>query len=144
MIRRELPLTKSRESGQGLSHREERGFSFVLAPAAADHALELNCLVQGFCFSLIGKFFVFNLSYGNGLSASLLGPNGDRPDKAQQLPSDRGDDFPLILACHSQLPVTLVQAILRLPCDLDDVRWNAFMALTQLLPNARQVSIAPG
>jgi hypothetical protein len=42
MIRRELPLTLSASPANGLSHRDERGFSFVLAPAAADLVLELD------------------------------------------------------------------------------------------------------
>ena len=87
MIRRELPLTKSRESGQGLSHREEQGFSFVLAPAAADHALELNCLVQSFCFSLLESFLflIFHTAMGcrqvcSALTAiAQIKPSSSRP-----------------------------------------------------------------
>jgi hypothetical protein len=59
MIRRELPLTTHASSAKGLSQIDGRGFSFVLAPAAADLVLELNCVVQRFVFSLVGKVFVF-------------------------------------------------------------------------------------
>jgi hypothetical protein len=33
---------------------------------------------------------------------------------------DRRNGLPLILACHGQLHVTLVQAVLRFPCNLGD------------------------
>ena len=73
-----------------------------------------------------------------------LGLDGDGPDEAQQFSSDCGHDLPLILACHGQLHVALVQAILRLPCDFDDLRRNSLMSFTQLFSDAGQVSIAPG
>ena len=58
MIRRELPLTNGASPAEPVAYFR-RGFSFVLAPAAAEPVLELNRLVQGFCFSLVGKVFVF-------------------------------------------------------------------------------------
>lgn len=48
MIRRELPLTTTASPANGLAQKYERGFSFVLAPAAADLVLELDCVIQGF------------------------------------------------------------------------------------------------
>jgi len=59
MIRRELPLTTNASPAIGLSQISGRGFSFVLAPATADLVLELDCVVQGFAFSLVGKVFAF-------------------------------------------------------------------------------------
>ena len=56
MIRRELPPTTTASPAR-LVANFRRGFSFVLAPASADLALELNCFVHG--FSLVGKVFVF-------------------------------------------------------------------------------------
>ena len=56
MIRRELPLTNRASPAKGLSHREERGFSFVLAPAAADLVLVLNCLLKVLSFSYLERF----------------------------------------------------------------------------------------
>jgi hypothetical protein len=47
MIRRELPLTTHASPANGLSQISGRGFSFVLAPAAADLVLELNGVIQG-------------------------------------------------------------------------------------------------
>ena len=53
MIRRELPLTTHASPAKGLSQMSGGGFSFVLAPAAADRALELDSVIHGlngFCF----------------------------------------------------------------------------------------------
>lgn len=62
MIRRELPQTSHASPARPVAN-VRRGFSFVLAPAAADLVLELDCLVQGFAFSFLGRFlfglFVF-------------------------------------------------------------------------------------
>ena len=55
MIRRELPLTTTASPARPVA-KVRRGFSFVLAPAAADLVLELDCLVQGFCFFLLDGF----------------------------------------------------------------------------------------
>jgi hypothetical protein len=59
MIRRELPLTTHASPADGLSQISARGFSFVLAPAAADLVLELDCVVQSFCFFPSWKGFLF-------------------------------------------------------------------------------------
>jgi hypothetical protein len=64
MIRRELPLTKFASPAEPVAYFR-RGFSFVLAPAAADPVLELDNVVHGlicFCFFLIWKVFAFVLS----------------------------------------------------------------------------------
>ena len=64
MIRRELPLTTHASSAEPVAN-VRRGFSFVLAPAAADSVLELDNVVHWlnrFCFFLIWKVFVFVLS----------------------------------------------------------------------------------
>jgi hypothetical protein len=58
MIRRELPLTNHASPAEPVAYFL-RGFSFVLAPAAAYLVLELNCVVQGCCFSLVRKVFGF-------------------------------------------------------------------------------------
>ena len=63
MIRRELPLTTRASPAEPVAN-VRRGFSFVLAPAAADPVLELNCAFKVFAFSLVGKVFVFVLSCG--------------------------------------------------------------------------------
>jgi hypothetical protein len=58
MIRRELPLTNFASPAEPVAYFR-RGFSFVLAPAAADPVLELDCAVHRcsvFVFSLFGKF----------------------------------------------------------------------------------------
>jgi hypothetical protein len=64
MIRRELPLTTHASPAEPVANFR-RGFSFVLAPAAADSVLELGSNVHRFfClyFSLIWKVFAFVLS----------------------------------------------------------------------------------
>ena len=60
MIRREQPLTTDASPAKPVANFR-RGFSFVLAPAAADLVLELKCLVQGFCFFPGWKGFCFCL-----------------------------------------------------------------------------------
>lgn len=72
---------------QSLSHRDERGFSFVLAPAAADLVLELNWLFNVFAFPLVGKVFafVFQAAMGCRQACSALtamaqiNPSSSRP-----------------------------------------------------------------
>ena len=64
MIRRELPLTAYASPAEPVAN-VRRGFSFVLAPAAADPVLELDTVVHGldrFCFFLFWKGFVFVFS----------------------------------------------------------------------------------
>ena len=64
MIRRELPLTTDASPAEPVANFR-RGFSFVLASAAADSVLELDSVVHsliGFCFFLIWKAFAFVLS----------------------------------------------------------------------------------
>jgi hypothetical protein len=64
MIRRELPLTTYASPAEPVANFR-RGFSFVLAPAAADSVLELDNVVHWlicFCFFLIWKVFAFVLS----------------------------------------------------------------------------------
>src|ERR1700757_504964 len=71
MIRRELPQTSDASPARPVAN-VRRGFSFVLAPDAADLVLELDCFVQGFAFFLVGRVFVFVFSCSNGLLTSLL------------------------------------------------------------------------
>jgi hypothetical protein len=64
MIRRELPLTTTASPARPVAN-VRRGFSFVLAPAAADPVLELDSVIHGlnrFCFFLLWKVFAFVLS----------------------------------------------------------------------------------
>ena len=131
MIRRELPQTSDASPARPVAN-VRRGFSFVLAPAAADLVLELDCFVQGFCFSLVGRVFVFVFSCSNGLLTSLLCLNSYGPDKAQQFTGYCRHDLPVILAGHGQFPVTLVQAILCLPCDFGNLCRNPLLSFTQL------------
>jgi hypothetical protein len=47
MIRRELPLTSNARPAEPVANFR-RGFSFVLAPAAADPVFELDCTLHRF------------------------------------------------------------------------------------------------
>ena len=70
MIRRELPLTTNASPAKPVANFR-RGFSFVLAPAAADPVLELDNVVHGsicFCFFLIWKVLCF-CSFGSSHAA---------------------------------------------------------------------------
>jgi len=61
MIRRELPLTTDASPAEPVANFR-RGFSFVLAPAAADSVLELDSVVHRcscLCFFLVWKVFAF-------------------------------------------------------------------------------------
>ena len=140
MIRRELPLTTHASPAEPVAN-VRRGFSFVLAPAAADPVLELDNVVHGlicFCFFLIWKvlllFFRFS-SCRHLLLAGCFGLDPDGPDEAQQFSCDRRHDLPLILARSHQLHVALVQAILRFPCNLGDLCRNPFVSFAQLSPD---------
>ena len=65
MIRRELPLTTYASPAEPVANFR-RGFSFVLAPAAADPVLELDNVVHVsivFVFSLFGKFLLLFFRY---------------------------------------------------------------------------------
>ena len=65
MIRRELPLTINASPAEPVANFR-RGFSFVLAPAAADPILELDSVVHVlivFAFSLFGKFLLLFFRY---------------------------------------------------------------------------------
>src|SRR3569833_2141338 len=83
MIRRELPLTTHASPANGLAQKEGRGFSFVLAPTAADLVLELDYVIQGICFSLVGKVLLlgFHAAIGCRQACSAFRP------KAQMNPS---------------------------------------------------------
>ena len=122
MIRRELPLTSDASPAEPVANFR-RGFSFVLAPAAADPALELNCIVHRLvclCFFLIWKVFVFAFRFPSCcqlLRAGRFRLDTDGPDESHQFACNRGHGLSLVFACCHQLHVALVQAILRLPCS---------------------------
>ena len=76
MIRRELPLTNRASPAEPVAYFR-RGFSFVLALAAADSVLELDNAIHGwivFAFSLLGRFLglSFHAAMGCRQLASTL------------------------------------------------------------------------
>ena len=142
MIRRELPLTTPASPAEPVANFR-RGFSFVLAPAAADPVLELDDVVHWltcFCFFLIWKVFAVALSIPSCrhllFAGRRFGLDPDGPDKAQQFACDRGHGLSLILASSHQRHVALVQAVLRFPCDLGDLCRKPFLSFAQLGPDA--------
>ena len=88
MIRRELPLTTHASPAEPVAN-VRRGFSFVLAPAAAEPALELDSVVHwlvGLCFSLFGKFCFCSFGSRHAASCCLLAASALIP-MAQMKPS---------------------------------------------------------
>ena len=98
---------------------------------------------MAFAFSFFGRFLLLFFRCVSRrhllLAGSRFSLDSDGPDEAQQFSSDRRHDLPLILACHGQLHVALVQAILRLPCYFDDLCRNILLWFPRPGPDARQV-----
>jgi hypothetical protein len=89
MIRRELPLT-THSSPAGPVANIRRGFSFVLAPAAADPVLELENVVHWsicFCFFLIWKVLLLLFRSGSCRDLLLAGGRFSLDSMAQVKPS---------------------------------------------------------
>jgi len=114
MIRRELPLTTNASPAEPVANFR-RGFSFVLAPAAADPVLELDNVVHVlivFAFSLFGEFLLLFFRFSSGrhllLAGGSFGLNPNGPDEAQQFACDRRHGLSLLLASSHQRHVALV------------------------------------
>ena len=84
MIRRELPLTTTASPAIGLSQTSGGGFSFVLAPAAADLVLEfeLRCSMfllfpswKGFFYAAIGCVEMLSAL----MAIAHMNPSSSRP-----------------------------------------------------------------
>src|ERR1035437_8903418 len=103
MIRRELPLTTDASPAEPVANFR-RGFSFVLAPAAADSVLELDSIVHRcfcLCFFLIWKVFAFVFRFSSCrllLHASRFCLDPYCPDETHQFASNRSHDLSLVLA----------------------------------------------
>lgn len=85
MIRRELPLTTNASPAEPVANFR-RGFSFVLAPAAAGSVLELDgAFHQGtvFVFPLFGKLLLLFLSGCSSLADGRLCSGANSPDESQ-------------------------------------------------------------
>ena len=89
MIRRELPLTTHASPAKGLSQMSGGGFSFVLAPAAADRALELDSVIHGLNgFSFFGKFLLLFFVFGHAAICCLQAMASALIAMAQMKPSN--------------------------------------------------------
>jgi hypothetical protein len=120
MIRRELPLTTDASPAEPVANFR-RGFSFVLAPAAAGSVLELDGVVHLLIclrFFLIWKVLLLPFRFSSCsllLHAVCFCLNSDCPDETHQFASNRSHDLSLVLACCHQFHIALVQAILSFP-----------------------------
>ena len=88
MIRRELPLTNCASPAKPVAYFR-RGFSFVLAPAAADPVLELDNAIHGwivFAFSLFGRVLVLSFHAAMGcrqLASALIAMAQIKPSNSR-------------------------------------------------------------
>ena len=87
MIRRELPLTTYASPAEPVANFR-RGFSFVLAPAAADPVLELDTVVDvSIAFSLFGEFLLLFFRSGHAAICCLQAIASALIPMAQMKPS---------------------------------------------------------
>ena len=88
MIRRELPLTNHASPAKPVAYFR-RGFSFVLAPAAADPVFEWDNAIHGWivlAFSLLGKFLVLSFHAAMGckqLASALMAMAQMKPSNSR-------------------------------------------------------------
>ena len=100
MIRRELPLTIHASPAKPVAN-VRRGFSFVLAPAAADPVLELDNVVHGlivFAFSLVGKFLLLFFRYRHAAICCLQAASALIP-MAQMKPNNSRATAVIVFLC---------------------------------------------
>lgn len=94
-------------------------------------------------FSLFRKFCFGLLSGCNLLPGDRLCSDSNSPDKAQQLSSYSCDDLLLILADRAQRHISLMQPVLRLPCNLLGFLRDAHLSSSQTVPDSWRTTIAP-
>src|ERR1700728_2054553 len=92
---------------------------------------------------LFRKFCFLLLSGCNLLRGDSLGSGSYSPDKAQQFSSYCCDNLPLVLAGRAQFYISLVQPVLRLPCNLFGFFRDALLSSTQSVPDTWRTTIAP-
>src|SRR5512139_2841614 len=80
-----------------------------------------------------------------GLLARVISfdPRPDRPREAKELAADRRDYLVAVLASRRQREEPLVQAMLRLPADLHEMRRQLLLALLQCRAFSRPVPVRP-
>lgn len=77
------------------------------------------------------------------LPGTNLGSGSYSPDKTQQFSSYCCDDLPLVLAGRAQFSISVVQPVLRLPCNLLGLFRDARLSSAQTLPDTWRTTIAP-
>jgi hypothetical protein len=101
MIRRELPLTTSASPAEPVANFR-RGFSFVLAPAAADLILELDNVVHvsiGFAFSLFGGFLLLFFRFCHAAICCLQAVASALIPMAQMKPNNSRATAVMVFLC---------------------------------------------
>jgi hypothetical protein len=96
------------------------------------HFLGTFCFCLSFCQAAIRCLTIVSALVANG------------PDEAQQFTSNCNCDLFLVLAGCCQAHVTLVEPVLRLPCNLFSLFGNTLLSFAQAVPDAWWTMIAPG
>ena len=102
----------------------------MLASAAAGSVLE-NWRRCSFPFLRNVLFLSFLLSGRDPLLDDSLCSDSNGPDEAQQFTSNCHGDLSLVLAGCCRSHVTLVQPVLRLPCNLFSLFGNTLLSFAQ-------------
>src|ERR1035438_8840691 len=121
-----------------------RGFSFVLAPAAAGSVLDLDGVFRQlvrFCLFILRKVFFSSSRDSLPGSRFRFGPYG--PDETQQFATYGCDDLSLIFTLGRQSRVSLVQSVLCLPRNLFSFFRYALLSFAQPSPDGRRTMITP-
>ena len=137
VIRRELPRTNGADpAAVGLSHSGDEDSPLPCAAPAADRL----------CLDRVHELLA--TSHPSGSSPHLLlvtlELTADRPDEAEQLPAQSGDDLLLVLALGQQCSITGMQAVLRAPGNGFDRLARAGLAGCQYRADVRAMSVTPG
>src|SRR6202789_2834607 len=96
-----------------------------------------------YLFSFLGGFLSWLLSGCNLLPGDSLCSGSNSPDKARHLSSYCCGHLPLILAGRAQLHISLMQPVLRLPCNLLGFFRDALLSSSQTVPDTWRTTIAP-
>lgn len=107
------------------------GMVFELGDAIHESVFYLSILWKVFAFAVVLALPPAAMRCQAAVSAI----DSDGPDIAQQFAPHRGDDLALVLACHRQTRVALVQSVLRFLSDLFDLFRHALLSLAQRWPD---------
>ena len=137
VIRRELPRTSGADpAAMGLSHSGDEDSPLPCAAPAADRL----------CLYRVHELLAASRPSGSSpyLPLVTLELTADRPDEAEQLPAESGDDLLLVFTLGQQRSITGMQAMLRAPGDGLDRLARAALAGCQRRADVGTMSVAPG